>query len=93
MKNIVQFCFDCGGFPEFSEQSVSPACVCVYSICLHVQTFGSANVKRAFGALCCHMRVTVMATERYQEVKGTFVPVAVVIPLLLPPHLFSSVFP
>lgn len=50
------------------EQSISPACLCTVSASM--STFGSANVIHAFGALCRHMRVTVMAAERYQRSKG-----------------------
>lgn len=41
-----------------------------------MSTYGSADVIHALGALCCHLRVIVMAAERDHEVKGTSVPVA-----------------
>lgn len=76
--------------------------VLVFTACLQLvlctvsasmSTYGSAGVIHALGALCCHLRVIVMAAERDHEVKGTSSLSRPTLPLLLSLHLFSSVSP
>lgn len=59
--NVCRFLFvsECW---QFGLENVSPACLCTVSASM--STYRSADVIHAFGALCCHLRVIVMAAER-----------------------------